>query len=696
MAVDDFLSRDTDSLVLPSKTFYPLKIPIAHYQLRHFISSPEQDLVYYASGPDVYCVNVATKIQAHVTTLPFEARCTASGHGWVCVGGEEDGNFAAIRVEGFPPADPSEVDASLPLDLGSRTLPRPPLLGVAHRLRLEKIGEDIVNSISIHKFETEGDEEAEVVAVLTNNDKTVRLYSLTQNLEISILDLKFPMNHATISPDGNLLVAVGDLRQAFFFERVPTQKPSMMKTPEGRGQTVPTSWRLFNQVQLHVPSGTLCEGYFTTAWSPFSRLCAVGSECGYITVFDVDRLRSPDYDDDAVVQLIKSTRPDYNVGPGAVRTMLFSPPPWDLLIWSEDQARVCVADIRSGLKTRQVLTLDPREEGLEKVEIADFELDISPELRELRREADFIRNYRRALDSEGNAAAINFATDYAELLASQDRRRTNRQRGLAETASNPHGLTAQERQVLDALRSTRQTEDARDQRVAPRSINYIPSSRRAALSRRDADTEMENELSLTDLMRDGALRHLDVISAALNPRRQASIVITSNAAQGTTDGNGTTITNTVPTRSPGPIPPHARRANAQIISQTDDAWRTIEEAMARNVRATETSRSSAAPEFRTELRRLRQLTQLTQQRERLRSARDPLPPSHSTYDVVSMGPMAASYRRPRGHDASNGVRTAGLAMSQDGRKLYCGTEEGIFEFDINVHERKTYPAIFPR
>jgi hypothetical protein len=693
MAVDDIPSRQTDALVLPNKTFYPLKIPIAHYQLRHFISSPEQDLVYYASGPDVYCVNVATKIQAHVTTLPFEARCTASGHGWICVGGEEDGNFAAIRVKGFPPVDPSEVDASLPLDLGSRTLPRPPLLGVAHRLRLEKIGEDIVNSISIHKFEAEGDEEAEIVAVLTNNDKTVRLYSLTQNLEVSILDLKFPMNHATISPDGNLLVAVGDLRQAFFFERVPTQKPSMMKTPEGRAQSVPTNWRLINQVQLHVPSGALCEGYFTTAWSPFSRLCAVGSECGYITVFDVDRLRSPDYDDDAVVQLIKSTRPDYNVGPGAVRTMLFSPPPWDLLIWSEDQARVCVADIRSGLKTRQVLTLDPKEEGLEKIEVADFELDIGPELRELRRETDFIRNYRRALDPEGNAAAINFATDYAEALASHDRRRANRQRGFADSDNDPHGLTAQEQQILDALRSTRQTEDARDQRVAPRSINYIPPTRNRTLSRRDADTEAETESSLAELMRDSALRQLDVLNAAMMPRRQASIIITNSASQSASESNGTNITNTIPTRSPGPIPPHARRANAQIISQTDDAWRTIEEAMARNVRATENSRSSAAPELRTELRRLRQLTQ---QRERLRSARDPLHQPLGSYDMVSMGPMGTSYRRPRGQDPSNGVRTAGLAMSQDGRKLYCGTEEGIFEFDINVHERKLFPAIFPR
>jgi len=54
------------------------------------------------------------------------------------------------------------------------------------------------------------------------------------------------------------------------------------------------------------------------------------------------------------------------------------------------------------------------------------------------------------------------------------------------------------------------------------------------------------------------------------------------------------------------------------------------------------------------------------------------------------------YRRSGRHDPQHGVRTAGLAMSQDGRKLYAGTEEGIFEFTINVQERKLFPAIVPR
>ncbi|KAF2877524.1 hypothetical protein BDV95DRAFT_150794 [Massariosphaeria phaeospora] len=687
MAVHDFVSRDTEAFVSPSKAYYPLKIPIAHYQLRHFISSPEQDLLYYASGSDIYCLNTATRVQAHVTTLPWEARCTASGHGYVCVGGALDGNFAAIKVSGFPPADPADVDALLPLDLARRTtLPRPPLLGAAHRIRLEKIGEDIVNSISIHKLPGDGDEADDIVAVLTNNDKTVRVYSLSQNLEVAVLDLPFPMNHATISPDGQLLVAVGDQHTGYVFEQVQKKKPCTSKTLLGRLQPVPPEWLLFHEVHLYVPSGSIVEGYFTTAWSPSGRLCALGSECGYITLLDVELLKTCEYGEDAIIRVISSTKPDLTIGPGSIRTMQFSPAPWDLLIWSEDQARVCVADVRSDLKVKQTLILDPKEDDLEKVQVADFDLTLSPEMQDLQREESFIRRYRRALDSEGNAAAVNFATDYIE--ASSERQRLQRQSGVVESDDDPHGLTAHERQVLETLRTTRQRDEAREQGLAPRSINYNtlgPTDTRQERSELATATRNMTE-TITEFMAANA-RQLIQLEGRTVPRRRASMVVSNGGSTRAPETQGN-ITDAATTRSPNPIPAHARRVDPQIISSTDDAWRTIEEALARNARAADNVRNSAAPELRTELRRLRQLTQM---REHLRNAREAQP-------VDSYGLSSFSYRRsnPTLHDPSNGVRTAGLAMSPDGRTLYCGTEEGIFEFRLNLHARKMSPAISPR
>lgn len=692
MAVDDFLSRDTDAFVLPSKAYYPTKIPIAHYQLRHFISCPEPDLVYYASGSDVYCLNAATRTQAHLTTLPWEARCTASAHGYVCVGGADGGNFAAIKVTGFPPAGPADVDASLPLDFEHR-LPRPPLLGAASHVRLDKIGEDIVNSISIHKLPAVDHGQDDVVAVLTNNDKTVRLYSLVQNLELTVLDLPIAMNHATISPDGGLLVAVGDASIGFFFERIKTPKPSSIKAPEGRIKSISSDWQLLQQVSLHRPANSHADGYFTTAWSPSGRLCAVGSECGYITVFDVELLKNVEYGEDAIVQLISSTRPDTSTGAGAIRTMHFSPSPWDFLVWSEDQGRVCVADLRAGLKVKQVLTLDPREEGLEKIDIADFDLTLSPEMHELRREADFIRRYRRALDSEGTAAAVNAATEYLE--ANAERRSLHRRLGVVESDNDPHGLTAHERQVLETLRNTRQREETREQGVTPRSINYNTGGLRDT---NQEPTRREVTEAMTEFMNESVRRSNRPPQERATPRRQASVFVAID--EGTVNApphTHTHITDSALTRSPNPVPAHARRVTNEIITSTDDAWRTIEEALVGQARAanrtstsnpTATTSNPTAPELRSELRRLRQLTQM---RERLRNARASQP-STETYEV-NLG-----LRRPSRnmHNPNLGVRTAGLAMSQDGRTLYCGTEEGIFEFKMNLHVRKGFPAITPR
>ncbi|KAJ4292002.1 hypothetical protein N0V90_009901 [Kalmusia sp. IMI 367209] len=687
MAVDDFL----------------------HYQLRHFISSPEPGLIYYASnrddpagrdvGSDVYCLNAITHTQTRIAELPWEARCMTAGHGYVCVGGADDGHFAAIKVKGFPPSNSTHVDALLPLDFASRaTLPRPTALNALEQPELDKIGDDIVNSISIHKLPAEGGKEEDVVAVLTNNDKTVRIYSLTRKQEVTVLDFPFPMNHATISPDGQFLVAVGDMHNGFFFERSKTKKTNIAKNLDGRVESTPPDWALLQEVCLHVPAGSHIEGYFTTAWSPSGSLCAVGSECGYITIFDMELLKRCEYGEDAIFRLISSTRPDITYGAGAVRTMMFSPAPWDFLIWSEDQARVCIADLRCRVKIKQVLTLDPKDEDTERVEIANFEYaELSPAETELRREADFIRNYRHTLTADGTGAAASLANEYID---SAERRRLHRQLGVVDSDDDPHGLTAHERSVLETLRTTRQRDQAREQGITPRSINYnigSEGSREAdAFIRATADT-------VAEIFSDRA-RRLSQAQERIAPRRRASLVLldltTSGAGEAhsqathedTSDGpmrpRGNIIS-AATTRSPNPIMTQTRRDNSEMIASTDDAWRTIEEALARNARAADNARPTAAPELRNELRRLRQLTQA---RERLRVVREAqLAPG--PYTLGMEGFRRASRNM---YDPALGLRTAGLAMSPDGRKLYCGTEEGIFEFSMNLHLRKGFPATRPR
>ncbi|KAK8198044.1 WD40-repeat-containing domain protein [Phyllosticta capitalensis] len=652
MAVDAFLFRDADSLVLPQKSFYPVSIPVAHYQLRHYTSCSTlngNDVLFYASGPDVYALNTATRKRTHIAMLPFETRCTASGHGWLCLGGEDEGHFAAIKLEGAN-STAADVDTLLPIHFGSRRSARP------QGPFLETIGGEIVNSISIHKLPGERGAEDEAVAVLTNNDKTVRVYSLTRGKEDAVLDLPFAMNHASISPDGNYMVAVGDYHQAYFFQRTK-QRQALPGKLNPRVVSTPPGWTNICVAQLHVPPSLSTTGYFTTAWSPSGHLCAVGSECGYITVFDVDLVKKCSYGEDAIVQVIRSTRPDTSSGPGAVRTMCFAPQPWDLLIWSEDQGIVCVSDLRTGLLTRQALKLEPKEEGLDKIEapLTDFE-----------------KCWKR-LKEESSSDWLPGTTMRPAF--------GQRLRGAGLTARD-----SQESSILDAL--TRRNREL--QRIAsiPRSINYPYTSDSA--NRNDPSSEDFPALgsSSSGLIR-STNRHENIINELHrellrdsdpdtqgNHTRQSSAETRNNGRTGSNSRLSALANNS-----------GSGSGNGSSNPSSTDAWRTIEAAMSRSP-APPSSRPSATgqsalrqPDLLLEMSRLRQLARA---RERI------LDEYGIRVGLLRRGGTGGRY------NPTFGVRTAGLAMSSDGRKLFAGTEEGIFEFEIDVRNRKAWGAIQPR
>lgn len=101
--------------------------------------------------------------------IPFEPRCLVAGHGWIVVGGPENGECAFIRigdrgmqVHGDAPFQ--DVDSALPLDLD------PPLsmtsgdfnsesastryrsIRSSPEVELHRFGGSIVNSVTIHRF----------------------------------------------------------------------------------------------------------------------------------------------------------------------------------------------------------------------------------------------------------------------------------------------------------------------------------------------------------------------------------------------------------------------------------------------------------------------------------------------------------------------------------------------------------------
>ncbi|KAF2836048.1 hypothetical protein M501DRAFT_997274 [Patellaria atrata CBS 101060] len=637
----------------------------------------------------------------------------------------------------------------LPLDLGTSNRTTSSLHSrISPLVQVERIGEDIVNSISIHKLP--GDREGtpdEVVAILTNNDKTVRIYSLTQSKETEVLELPFPMNHATISPNGRLLVAVGDYQQAYFYERGKTIRLSSSKSVD-----VGHAWSLIQVIQLHVPPPTSVTGYFTTAWSPSGSLCAVASECGYITIFDTDMLSNVETGEEAIVQIVKSSRADTQYGPGSVRTMCFAPRPLDLLIWSEDQGRICISDLRTGLKTKQVIILDPEEEGVERVEVSESPADSirDPQL-PLSEEADFIRRYQRALNAGGNDAATAVATDYIERFGGRvpGRHTVDMSRatplvppgppGVVEMDDDPNGLTSQERQILEAIRVTRERDHDRIRRAMPRSVNYIYGDNRPA---QNSNTPPLNTEAVTTARPEPSGPLPPSLREYLTERAQQAISRAANPPPAPSSRAFHDRRAALQARTGAdPVPPHGRSADGIPITTTTslDAWRTIEAAMRRPPTTTSSPLArdwGFLPETNNIFARARALEQETAAALAAANATANITANatsnataNATTNATGLATAnatanaalepatlrriqryARAHERGASHEVSllrrapavgsrriwlpqAGLRTAGLAMSEDGRSLYAGTEEGIFVIGVDICRRKVMPAV---
>src|SRR5271170_3672164 len=276
----DLFCRTTESLILQERTkFYPTKIPVPHHQLRHFISTAEKNQIYYVDRHDIYALNLRSTQRSLVATLPFEARCLAVDHGWICVGGEINGDCAFVKIERHEPAQGSQ---------DSREIGPPKCFG--HDLVVKELGGQIVNAMTIQKLYREDDPQCfEMVVLISNNDKTVKIYSLDEQKVVTTLEHPVSINHASLSPDSRLLVSVGDTNNVYFYRR--TNKHAGSATSNHPSPHPEYEWSLIGTPAVPV-NDTISEDFsFSVAFSPCGRLCAVSSQGGTISVFDME---SPD------------------------------------------------------------------------------------------------------------------------------------------------------------------------------------------------------------------------------------------------------------------------------------------------------------------------------------------------------------------------------------------------------------------
>ena len=158
-----------------------------HYQLKNYISTADPNIIYYASSYEIFSLNISSRKRTLVKSLPWKPFCLDAAYGWICVGGDENGQCAFVKVDEIGNGRGTshiraEVDDLLPLDLdpdyrqirhdlrGTEPWPRYPI-GPKYELQFHELGAERVNSIKIHALDNDNDNkkgvESEIVAITT-------------------------------------------------------------------------------------------------------------------------------------------------------------------------------------------------------------------------------------------------------------------------------------------------------------------------------------------------------------------------------------------------------------------------------------------------------------------------------------------------------------------------------------------------
>lgn len=317
-------------------------VAFSHWQLRSLISSPEQDVVYFPEGTDIVSINCRTRERELIASLPFRPRCLVASNEWLCCGGD-NGNYAAISLSSrstdsdtssFLDADP---DSRLPLDLDPTRRPNIGEMIDAYRrargqtmtTQCEKIGAEIVNCITLW-FPTDGLSERVhkvPVAVVSNNDSHVSIVDVATSDTLEILKLPDFVNRSTISPDGEMLVAICDDPFLYIHKRVARPQPKLDRFETRRAPTY--KWVLAGKIQLEsqkLADKSQMRGSFALSFSRSGKYLAVATQYGIISIFDAEYLMELQ----SLMVTFTTSRPGRQAG--AVRAMEFSPGPFDLLV----------------------------------------------------------------------------------------------------------------------------------------------------------------------------------------------------------------------------------------------------------------------------------------------------------------------------------------------------------------------------
>ncbi|KAM3464911.1 hypothetical protein NHJ6243_001977 [Beauveria neobassiana] len=481
-AKDDAAYCHTENIVSSKRRkHYQIPVRSQHWQLRSLISAEKRHLIYFPGGNGsnhIQRLNTSTHECETIKLLTFAPRCLVAENGWLCCG-SESGDFVAVRLD--EANDGINLNAPLNLDPDAR----PPLhqqtreeslLALITQARRSnksliaksvKIANDRVNCITLWfpgaLAPPVREAYTEPVAILANNDCTVTVISLDdfdKSDKIVPLDIvTYPdyVNRATISPDGRIMAAILD--DPYLYIHVRSEKSC-------ESECLPQhTWELRQRLMLKSQKkGDRADsrGSFAACFSNSGSYLAVGTQHGVISIYDTELLL--DTDTDPLLTTFESSRP--RSGPGAIRDMAFCPGPFDILAWTEDRGHIGIADVRADFIVRQIVDISA-EPDFEHISIFDRNT-IDPRL------LDGQNTPRR----EGN--------QLVRVGLSATRRQGD---GRIDTLNQP--LTPSETIVLEAIQGDRRRRDRLTQRTDGGDTTTFDSSWSYLTSLRSSSTEEE-------------------------------------------------------------------------------------------------------------------------------------------------------------------------------------------------------------
>ncbi|KAI1820766.1 hypothetical protein F4861DRAFT_521881 [Xylaria intraflava] len=706
MAVGDEASlRPTEGLLLQDgRKHYRTQVSPIHWQLRSLISAERDGIVYFPAGVDnthITRLNTKTSECETIKVISFEPRCLVASGGWICCGGES-GEFTVIRetVAAAPAVASASASAS------EDTIDRSPSRSMASRnptlaseLSMNELRRDMLNiveqiggsakawSASNSKFGTQrvncitiwqppkppSDQlrpgvYTSPVAVLANNDKTVIVVSLTDGESVD--ELKFPdcVNRGLISPDGGLLVAICD--DPFLYIHVRCALPGK------RGNC--HEWLRLPRIRLQdqsVRDISDCRGSFAACFSPSGRYLAVGTQYGTISVFDVAAFADPEQD--PLVTYFNSARAPSDSG--AVRDMAFSPGPYDMLAWTEHRGRIGVADARTNFTRRQIISLEDHD-MYNHISLNDRNT-IDP----------------RLLDPRNERSATS-SPSIPSLLSQSGRLQSRTDNSDASRLNQP--FSAEETAILQAVQSERsrrerarerEQRDQRDPQTARGSTAWRSSvfSERVSPQPRTPRIARERDRDITERLRNLTSLQRDTLTRVLERDHQRS-----------------TMTQTPPEQDRERRAPTPRRRSSSItqaLTQNADNSARLQRlgngdgpAVSRDSSSMWGQAGRSTPGW-SDLEVLYSMSggeaPNDANRRDINRIRRALPIISDlwTEDAPTFRRMYSRTGHRDHHQHADD--TAGLSWSEDGRTLYVGAEDGIYEFRMNMLSRKLFPAI---